>query len=112
VQDYAYGPSLLNLYGPRGRAPDPGALMLAAVEVHMAARALPGQTAADSLLNAREIEVLRLAAIGRTEQETAHSLSLSRRGVQFHLARAMEKLGAANKTAAVATAVSAGLIGL
>lgn len=112
VQDYAYGPSLLNLYGPCGLAPDHGALMLEAAQVHMAARSLPAASAPEALLNAREIEVLRLAAIGWTEQETALSLSLSRRGVQFHLAHAVEKLGAANKTAAVAMAVSAGLISL
>ncbi len=56
------------------------------------------------------MDVLRLAALGSTEQETAFALSLSRRGVQFHLARAVDKLGAVNKTAAVARAVGAGLI--
>lgn len=121
VQDYAYGPAFLNLFGaldgepacPLRAGADHGRLMLRATQLHVAAaRALPSENGlgADSNLNAREMEVLRFAAMGRTEQDTALSLSLSRRGVQFHLARAVEKLGAENKTAAVARAVSAGLI--
>ena len=62
------------------------------------------------LLSAREIAVLRLAALGRTEQETAETLRLSRRTIQYHLASAAVKLGTPNKTAAVARAVSRGLI--
>jgi len=114
VQDYALGPALLNLFGPRCGPIDHGALMLAAVQVHQTAASLPEprRTIQDFLLNPREMEVLRLAAVGRTEQETAMALALSRRGVQFHLARAIEKLGAPNKTAAVARAVDAGLIRL
>jgi DNA-binding CsgD family transcriptional regulator len=119
VQDYACGPAFLNLFGPasktavRGTHADLGQLMLLAVQVHAeAAKVLPGSSefGPDAELNTREMEVLRLAAIGKTEQDTALTLTLSRRGVQFHLARAMEKLGAVNKTAAVARAISAGLI--
>jgi DNA-binding CsgD family transcriptional regulator len=56
------------------------------------------------------MQVLRLAARGLTEVETAAQLRLSRRGVQFHLARAGAKLDTSNKTAAVARAISLGLI--
>lgn len=123
VQDYSLGPAFLNLFrssrpaqaSPLEAEASQGQLMLAAAQFHaIAITALPaaGEVGREACLSAREMTVLRLAAIGRTEQETAFSLSLSRRGVQFHLARAVEKLGAANKTAAVARAVSAGLIRL
>jgi DNA-binding CsgD family transcriptional regulator len=114
VQDYARGPALLNLFGGEGSLAGPldlGMVMLAAVRVHQAAMGLgQAQGEGESSLSPREMAVLRLAAIGRTEQETAVELGLSRRGVQFHLARVLEKLGATNKTAAVARAVGAGLI--
>lgn len=117
VQDYALGPALLNLHSSDvsrniGRV-DFGQLMLTAVRIHATAVALTGAAAmSEAGLNPREMDVLRQAAIGRTESETAMSLGLSRRGVQFHLARAVEKLGAPNKTSAVARAVSSGLIRL
>lgn len=117
VQDYALGPALLNLFtdddDPVKLEANHGLFMLEAVRIHLMARTLPvgGAEAAQlSRLSAREMQVLRLAAVGRTEQETAQTLALSRRGVQFHLARAVEKLAAPNKTAAVAKAVGAGLI--
>jgi len=65
-----------------------------------------------SPLSEREAAVLRLAALGCTEQATAGALRLSRRTIQYHLASAVEKLNAPNKTAAVARAVCAGLIDL
>jgi DNA-binding CsgD family transcriptional regulator len=116
VQDYARGPAMLNLFHAE-REPlviDAGALMLAGCRLHARLReeaatrcAAPGEA-----LAAREIEVLRLAALGRTEAETAQALGLSRRGVQFHLARAMAKLDAPNKTAAVARAVRMGAVAI
>lgn len=121
VQDYALGPAFLNLFHahavPYPQAEDPqqldARLMLAAAQFHTAASTAPshpGGAAHIAQLSLREMTVLRLAAIGRTEQETALSLMLSRRCIQYHLSRAVEKLGAPNKTAAVARAVSAGLI--
>jgi DNA-binding CsgD family transcriptional regulator len=115
IPDYALGPALLNLYGGQGAGSgdpvDHGRLMLAATRLHAAATSAGGRfMAGEAELHPREIDVLRLAAIGRTESETAQALGLSRRGVQFHLARAVEKLDAPNKTAAVARAVSTGLI--
>jgi DNA-binding CsgD family transcriptional regulator len=113
VQDYARGPAMLNLFRPE-REPlviDPAAIMLDACRLHARLRDQGGPSAPlGEALGAREIEVLRLAALGRTEAETAQELGLSRRGVQFHLARAMAKLDAPNKTAAVARAVRTGLI--
>jgi DNA-binding CsgD family transcriptional regulator len=116
VQDYATGPALLNLFRPLTEPLliDPGALVLDASGLHAELRGHAGLSGAPppEALAAREVEVLRLAALGRTEAETAEALGLSRRGVQFHLARAMAKLEAPNKTAAVARAVGAGLITL
>ncbi|MEH0196582.1 LuxR C-terminal-related transcriptional regulator [Caulobacter sp. CCNWLY153] len=114
IQDYAAGPAFVTLF--RGESVTEfveeaaAALLLAAARLHAVVRAAPDAQVKG--LSHRELEVLRQAAMGRTEQETAASLALSRRGVQFHLARAGEKLDARNKTAAVARAVSAGLISL
>ena len=60
-------------------------------------------------LSPREVEVLRLIAQGRTDQETADLLSVSRRTVHTHVASILNKLAAENRTAAVATAVRFGL---
>ena len=118
VQDYALGPAFLNLFGPSPRPgerlaagqTDHAALMLAAAKFHTAAGAQRAGRRTFGLLTAREVAVLRLAAIGRTEQETADALALSRRSIQYYLASAVEKLGAPNKPAAVARAVGAGVI--
>jgi DNA-binding CsgD family transcriptional regulator len=116
VQDYAHGPALLNLFRAE-REPlvlDPAAIMLDACRLHARLRDQGGPACppGGEALAAREIEVLRLAALGRTEAETAQELGLSRRGVQFHLARAMAKLDAPNKTAAVARAVRMGAVAI
>ncbi|MGC1301080.1 MAG: autoinducer binding domain-containing protein [Caulobacteraceae bacterium] len=117
VHDYALGPAFLNLYAsgqlPERQDADFGFAMVAALHAHKSATktmAASNEAAHEARLSPREMEVLRRAAMGCTEQETAIELALSRRGVQFHLARAVAKLGAANKTAAVARAVSVGLI--
>jgi DNA-binding CsgD family transcriptional regulator len=122
IQDSAAGPAFVNFFGsePRIAPVDPerdalrdGQALLAAAQLHAAARTdLPVQGAADGVLNAREMHVLRLAARGLTEMETAAQLKLSRRGVQFHLSRAGAKLDTPNKTAAVARAIALGLIAM
>ncbi|WP_165190131.1 helix-turn-helix transcriptional regulator [Caulobacter soli] len=120
IQDSTAGPAFVNFFVSEARsapadaeaeaARDGGAL-LAAVRLHAMARAdLPAAGVADGALNAREIHVLRLAAKGLTEMETAAELKLSRRGVQFHLSRAGAKLDTPNKTAAVARAIALGLL--
>jgi DNA-binding CsgD family transcriptional regulator len=116
VQDYARGPAMLHLFHAE-REPliiDPAAIMLEACRLHARLREQNGPACANDreALGVREIEVLSLAALGRTEAETAQDLGLSRRGVQFHLARAMAKLDAPNKTAAVARAVRMGVVSI
>lgn len=116
---HLFGPAFLILFVRDLEAPghDFAGLMLATAHFHAkatAGQALPVTTQAVSehpdLLSAREIAVLRLAALGRTEQESAEALRLSRRTIQYHLASAAVKLGTPNKTAAVARAISRGLI--
>lgn len=122
IQDSAAGSAFVNFFGsepslvsldPDSEALRDGRALLAAARLHAAARAdLPTQGVADGALNAREMHVLRLAARGLTEMETAAQLKLSRRGVQFHLSRAGAKLDTPNKTAAVARAITLGLIAM
>ncbi|MGE8154230.1 autoinducer binding domain-containing protein [Pseudomonas vancouverensis] len=61
-------------------------------------------------LSAREIEVLKLSADGKTAYEIARILSLSERTINFHVHRAIEKLGVTNKIAAVIAAARSGTI--
>ncbi len=61
-------------------------------------------------LSMREREVLLLAAEGRTGPQSAEALKLSVSAVRLYLSNAMQKLGASNKTQAVAIAFRKGLI--
>jgi len=55
-------------------------------------------------LTAREVEMLRWTADGKTSGEIAQITAISERTVNFHLNNAVEKLAAANKTAAAVKA--------
>jgi two-component system response regulator NreC len=61
-------------------------------------------------LSEREVEVLRLVALGHTNQEIADSLYLSVKTVESYKARLMEKLGLRGRAALVRYAVEAGLL--
>jgi LuxR family transcriptional regulator len=61
-------------------------------------------------LSAREIDVLKLAADGKTAYESARILSLSPRTINFHVQSAIVKLGVNNKIAAVITAAKEGYL--
>ncbi|GAA1896320.1 response regulator [Asanoa iriomotensis] len=61
-------------------------------------------------LSAREVEVLRLVAEGRSNGEIARALHISEATVKTHLLRAFAKLGVNDRTAAVTTAMAAGLL--
>jgi len=76
----------------------------------LAARSLPGYSPkpAATRLSLREIDVLKLAADGKTADESARILNLSARTIAFHVQNAMAKLGVNNKIAAVIAAVKAG----
>lgn len=61
-------------------------------------------------LSDRELAVLSCAAEGLGRAETADALFISLGTTATHLGRAYEKLGARNKTHAVALALRAGLL--
>jgi len=61
-------------------------------------------------LSIREREVLMLAAEGKTGPQMAEALNLSVSAVRLYTSNAMQKLGAANKTQAVAIAFRKGLL--
>lgn len=61
-------------------------------------------------LSAREVEILTLASNGKTAADMALVLAITERTVAFHINNIAEKLGAANKTHAVALALRQGLI--
>jgi DNA-binding CsgD family transcriptional regulator/tetratricopeptide (TPR) repeat protein len=69
-----------------------------------------GAPPAASTLTAREREVLRLLVEGAPDQEIAQRLAISRKTASNHVARILEALGVANRTAAAALAVRRGLI--
>jgi DNA-binding NarL/FixJ family response regulator len=61
-------------------------------------------------LSAREVQVLRLVAQGRTNAEIGKELFISEATVKTHLLRVFNKLDVADRTAAVTTAMSHGLL--
>ncbi len=67
---------------------------------------------APAALSAREAEVLRMLAQGKTNKEIAAVLVISERTVKFHVRSVFGKLGATNRTEAVSMAVQRGLVTL
>jgi DNA-binding NarL/FixJ family response regulator len=63
-------------------------------------------------LSEREREVLRLLAQGMPNKEIAAHLIIRERTAKFHISSIMNKLGATNRTEAVALAIQRGLITL
>jgi DNA-binding NarL/FixJ family response regulator len=61
-------------------------------------------------LTAREVEVLQLLAFGKTNKDIAEQLFISPDTVKTHLEHIFEKLGASDRTAAVAEALRRRLI--
>ena len=93
--DYLAG--LLRACGQAGAAPPS----------RRAAAALPGMP---EPLTDREVEVLRLLAAGRSNQRIAHELVVALDTVKKHVTHILGKLGAANRTEAVARARQLDLI--
>jgi DNA-binding NarL/FixJ family response regulator len=62
-------------------------------------------------LSPREIEVLRLIASGKSNQEIAETLFISRNTVSTHVRNILTKTGSANRTEAAAYAMRHGLSG-
>jgi len=61
-------------------------------------------------LTAREIEVLRLLALGLANKEIAARLEVSEHTVKFHVASIMGKLGASSRTEAVTLGIRHGIV--
>jgi ATP/maltotriose-dependent transcriptional regulator MalT len=75
---------------------------------------LLGRRAARSLeqggLTRRELEILRLVAVGRTNREIAHQLFLSPRTIDMHVRNMLAKLGCRSRTEATGRAHELGLL--
>lgn len=65
---------------------------------------------ASATLSSREVEVLSQVAKGSTNAEIGRALHISEATVKTHLLRAFHKLGVSDRTAAVTTAMSLGLL--
>ena len=70
------------------------------------------QAPAQKALSGREIEVLELVAHGGSNKELARELHLSEATVKSHLIHIFDKLGVADRTAAVTVALEKGIIRL
>jgi len=79
----------------------------AATRAEVLLRARPSRDAAG--LSARELEVLRLVAAGKTNHAIAAELFLSDRTVERHVSNILSKLGVGSRTAAAAYAFERGI---
>ncbi len=108
--------------GARGyllKSMPPGELVEAIRQVHAGKKRIPPELAAqlaehlgDETLTDREIEVLRRVADGNRNRDIAEQLFISEETVKVHIKHIMEKLGASDRTQAVAIAVRRGIIQL
>lgn len=64
----------------------------------------------DAGLSRRELEVMRLVAVGRTNREIARELFLSPRTVDMHVRNILGKLGCHTRTEATSKATDLGLL--
>jgi len=62
------------------------------------------------LLTARQLEILRLVASGKTTKEIARNLSISPKTVEFHRSRLMERTGANDVTGLTRFALQNGVL--
>ena len=88
-------------------------------QIHAGRKQIPQQIAAqlaehlsDEALTEREREVLRHVADGGRNRDIAEKLFISEETVKVHLKHVMEKLGARDRTEAVAIGVRRGIIQL
>jgi DNA-binding NarL/FixJ family response regulator len=108
--------------GARGymlKSMPPKELVEAIRQVHAGKKRIPSQLAArlaehlsDDDLTQREIEVLRQIAGGNRNRDIAEKLFITEETVKVHIKHIMEKLGASDRTQAVAIGVRRGIIEL
>jgi len=95
----------------------PNDLVEAIRQVHAGKKRVPAEVAAqiaehmgDEDLTGREIEVLRLIGGGNRNRDIADLLFISEETVKVHIKHIMDKLGAKDRTQAIAIAVRRGII--
>jgi DNA-binding NarL/FixJ family response regulator len=108
--------------GARGyllKSMPPKDLVAAIRQVHAGRKSIPAEVAtelaehlSDEALTAREIDVLSRVAGGNRNRDIAGQLSISEETVKVHMKHIMEKLGASDRTQAVAIAIRRGIIQL
>ena len=88
-------------------------------QVHAGKKRIPPQLAAqlaehmsDEALTTREIEVLRQIAEGNRNRDIGEKLFIAEETVKVHIKHIMEKLGASDRTQAIAIAIRRGIIHL
>ena len=88
-------------------------------QVHSGKKRIPPQLAAqlaehmsDEALTTREIEVLRQIAEGNRNRDIGEKLFITEETVKVHIKHIMEKLGASDRTQAIAIAIRRGIIHL
>ena len=88
-------------------------------QVHAGKKRIPPEIVAhlaehlsDETLTSREVEVLRQVAGGNRHRDIAERLFISEETVKVHVKHVMEKLGASDRTEAVAIAIRRGIIQL
>jgi DNA-binding NarL/FixJ family response regulator len=108
--------------GARGyllKSMPPREIVEAIRQVHAGKKRIPAEVAAniaehvsEETLTPREIDVLRHIAGGNRNRDIADRLFISEETVKVHVKHVMEKLGASDRTQAVAIAVRRGIIQL
>jgi DNA-binding NarL/FixJ family response regulator len=106
--------------GARGymlKSMPPGELLAGIREVHAGRKRIPPEVAAhlaehmgEEALTARELEVLQEVAGGSRNRDVAGRLFITEETVKVHVKHVMEKLGAKDRTEAVAIALRRGII--
>lgn len=106
-------------YGYVLKSMPPKELLEVIRQVHAGKRRIPAAIAAqiaehlsDEALTEREIEVLRQVANGDRNRDIAQRLFISEETVKVHIKHIMEKLGANDRTQAVAIGIRRGIIHL
>jgi DNA-binding NarL/FixJ family response regulator len=108
--------------GARGyllKSMPPAELIEAIRQVHAGRKRIPSDVAAqlaehagEETLTPREVEVLRHIAEGNRNKDIADRLFISEETVKVHVKHVMDKLGASDRTEAVAIAIRRGIIQL
>lgn len=108
--------------GARGyllKSMPPGELLAGIRDVHAGKKRIPPEVAAhlaehlgDEALTTRELEVLQQVAGGHRNRDVAGRLFITEETVKVHVKHIMEKLGARDRTEAVAIALRRGIIQL